>query len=151
MVDIDLEGGRQESFGSPKTYPTDDSPAKEATFQRAISPLASGSALSNTHSRESSTGTTMTTDPLRTPDLRIQTEETTPRPRASAPDFFSPQPFDDDAVITPVAKDKGKGRADTFEDVVLADQTQTANTNGQANERDEAGLDMSRLSIAATS
>ena len=146
MVDIDLEGGRKESFGSPKAYPADESPTKD-TFQRAVSPLASGSTVSNTHSRESSTATTTTTAPLRTPDLRIQTEETTPKPRASAPDFFSPQPFEEDVLVTPVAKGKGKGRADAFDDVALADETEPV----RANEREDAGVDVSRLSIAAAS
>jgi hypothetical protein len=148
MVDIDLEGGRQESFGSPKTYPTEGSPVKDS-FQRAVSPLASGSTISNTHSRNSSTATATTTAPLRTPDLRIETEQTTPRPRGPAPDFFSPQPFEDDSVATPVQQSKGKGRADdAFEDVTLDGGKGPIETN----ERDDAGLDdVSRLSIAAAS
>jgi len=153
MVDVDLEGGRQEKFGSssPLAYAADDSPVKEG-YQRAVSPLASGSM----HSRESSTNTTTG---LRTPDnLRIQTEEmTTPKPRAAAPDFFSSQPFDEDEpeMKTPIGK--GKGRETEFKSVALEHRTST-DASGQADQaevthenRDEAVPDLSSLSITASS
>jgi hypothetical protein len=87
MVDIDLEGGKQERFGSPNIYASDVSPTTDK-FPRAISPLAAAA-----HQQPPS----LIADLARTPSPSFPRaeEQQTPRPRAQTSGFFDDQLVDE--------------------------------------------------------